>query len=137
MRLILDSHILLAISLERLPRISATIAWAIARPETFAFASTASLWEIAIKTRLGKLDPGVPLESLPPFYEALGIEILPITAAHALTAVDPVPPTRDPFDRMLLAQCAVEDCRLATLDHPLAARLDASEATGRNPRNRR
>lgn len=112
MRLILDSHILLAISLDRLPRISATIARAIERPETFVFASTASLWEIAIKTRLGKLDPGVPLESLPPFYEALGIEILPITAAHALTAVDPVPPTRDPFDRLLLAQCAVEGCRL-------------------------
>lgn len=142
MRLILDSHILLAISLGRLPRISATIARAIERPGTFAFASAASLWEIAIKTRLGKLDPGVPLESLPPFYEALGIEILPITAAHALTAVDPVPPTRDPFDRMLLAQCAVEGCRLATLDqalrdHPLAARLDAPTATGRNPRTRR
>lgn len=128
MRLILDSHILLALSLGRLHQVSSSIVDCLKRPETFAFASVASFWEIAIKTRLGKLDPGLPLESLPLFYEALGIAVLPISAAHALACIDPVPPTRYPFDRMLLAQCHVEACRLATLDHalrdhPLAARF--------------
>ena len=128
MRLILDSHILLALSLGRLHQVSSPIEECLKRPETSAFASVASLWEIAIKTRLGKLDPGLPLESLPLFYEAIGIAILPIKAAHALACIEPVPPTRDPFDRMLLAQCLVEACRLATLDHalrdhPLAARF--------------
>ncbi|MDO9426004.1 MAG: type II toxin-antitoxin system VapC family toxin [Methylobacterium sp.] len=128
MRLILDSHILVAISLGRLHQVSFPIAECLKRPEIFAFASVASLWEIAIKTRLGKLDPGLPLASLPLFYEALGMTLLPISSAHALACVEPVPPTRDPFDRMLLAQCQVEACRLATLDHalrdhPLAARF--------------
>ncbi|MDP4006098.1 hypothetical protein Q8W67_21930 [Methylobacterium sp. NEAU K] len=50
----------------------------------------------------------------------------PITASHA---VDPMPPTRDPFDRMLLVQCLVEDRRLVTVDralhtHPLAPRFE-------------
>ncbi|KQT86476.1 hypothetical protein ASG60_15395 [Methylobacterium sp. Leaf469] len=128
MRLILDSHILLALSLGRLHQVSYPFAECLRQPESFAFASVASLWGIAIKTGLGKLDPGIPFESLPLFYEALGIARLPVSAAHALACIDPVPPTRDPFDRMLLAQCHVESCRLATVyhalrDHPLAARF--------------
>lgn len=142
MRLILDTHVLIALIRKQLPGLSLTIAQALEKPHVHACVSVASLWEIAIKTRLGELDPGMALDLLPSTLEALGIEILPITAAHALASPDPVPPTRDPFDRMLLAQCAVEDCRLATLDqalrdHPLAARFDASAAIGRNPRTRR
>lgn len=87
MRFLLDSHVPLAISLDRLPSVSAVIARTVVRPEILAFASVASFWEIAIKTRLGKLDPDVPLENLPAFYEASGIVIMPITAAHALAAL--------------------------------------------------
>jgi PIN domain nuclease of toxin-antitoxin system len=46
---------------------------------------------------------------------------------HAVEALEELPPTRDPFDRLLLAQCQVEGMRLVTLDralarHPLAWR---------------
>lgn len=124
MKILLDSHILLALALERLPDVSAVIV----QPDVEASASVASLWEIAIKTRLGKLDPGMALEDLPRFFEAIRIAVLPITTAHALALVDPLPPTRDPFDRLLLAQCKVEGFLLVTLDaalrgHPLAARF--------------
>jgi len=91
----------------------------IRRDDADLWASVASLWEIAIKTRLGKLDPGLPLGSLPQFYEAMGITFLPVTTSHALASVDPLPPTRDPFDRMLLAQCRVEGFSLVTLDRAL------------------
>ena len=89
--------------------------------------SAASLWEIAIKTRIGKLDPLHPLEAIPVFCETSAIALLPIDHRHALAAVDPEPGTRDPFDRLLLGQCAVEGMRLVTLDraladHPLAWR---------------
>lgn len=128
MKLLLDSHILLALALDRLPEVSAVIAHRIEQPDVEPFASVASLWEIAIKTRLRKLDPGMALEDLPRFFEAIRVTVLPITAAHALALVDPLPPTRDPFDRLLLAQCKVEGSRLVTLDaalrdHPLAARF--------------
>jgi PIN domain nuclease of toxin-antitoxin system len=125
MRLLLDSHILLAISLRRLPEVFPAFAHLLERRHTELWASAASLWEIAIKSRLGKLDPGLPLDALADFYLSAGIRILDVTARHAVAAVDPLPVTRDPFDRMLLAQCEVEGLRLVTLDgllvdHPLA-----------------
>jgi PIN domain nuclease of toxin-antitoxin system len=47
--------------------------------------------------------------------------------SHALASVEPEPATRDPFDRMLVAQCQIEGLRLLTIDralvsHPLAAK---------------
>ncbi|MGE6741667.1 type II toxin-antitoxin system VapC family toxin [Allorhizobium pseudoryzae] len=92
------------------------------------YVSVASLWEIAIKHRLGKLDIDVPLERIPDSLTASGLTILPIEIAHVLTAADPEPPTRDPFDRLLLAQCQVEGLQLVTIDralveHPLAFRF--------------
>ena len=60
----------------------------------------------------------------PQLLDSLGVRIVPIDERHALAAE---PTTCDPFDRMLLAQCQIEDLRLVTLDralvsHPLAAR---------------
>jgi PIN domain nuclease of toxin-antitoxin system len=95
---------------------------------TKGFVSVASLWEIAIKTRLGKLQPGLTLDVIPAYLQGTGLTILPIDIAHVITAADPEPETRDPFDRLLLAQCKVEGLQLATVDrllvdHPLALRL--------------
>jgi PIN domain nuclease of toxin-antitoxin system len=83
--------------------------------------SAASLWEIAIKSRLGNLG------DLPELLDGLGVKIIAIDRRHALASVNPEPKTRDPFDRMLLAQCQVEGLRLLTIDralasHPLAVR---------------
>lgn len=91
------------------------------------FVSAATLWEIAIKTRLGKLDIGMPLSDLPEAIASVGLQILGIEVSHVLHTVDPEPPTRDPFDRLLLAQCHVEGLKLITVDralvdHPLAFR---------------
>ena len=54
--------------------------------------------------------------------------LLIIDANHVLTSVEPQPLTRDPFDRLLLAQCKVESMQLLTIDrallaHPLAMKL--------------
>ena len=89
--------------------------------------SAASLWEIAIKCRLGKLRLTHDLGALPELLDGLGVKIVAIDERHALASVEPEPMTRDPFDRMLLAQCQVEGLRLLTIDralvaHPLAAR---------------
>lgn len=119
MRLILDTHILLALVGRTLRQRSPVIDQALSEPDVDAAASVASLWEIAIKTRLGKLDPGIAIHHLPAFFETIGLTLVPITAAHALAWVEP-PSTRDPFDRMLLAQCKVEGRFLATLDRALA-----------------
>ncbi len=91
------------------------------------FVSVASLWEIAIKYRLGKLALDMQLEDLPLYCESLLYGILPVVTAHAIEDLRDQPSTRDPFDRLLLAQCQVEGLRLVTTDralvvHPLAWR---------------
>jgi len=119
MKVLIDTHIVLGLLrrdvLERYPKISATLA----DPSTIGFVSVASLWEIAIKTRIGKLNPGMPLADIAGYLDALGLSILPIETAHVMTAADPLPETRDPFDRLLLAQCQVESLTLATVDQAL------------------
>lgn len=126
MRLILDTRIVLGLSTVMLAERHRRIAEAVANDGHDLCVSVASLWEIAIKARLGKLDPGMPLAGLPSFLEAGGISILTVSTDHVLAEVDPVPPTRDPFDRLLLAQCKIKDRRLLTVDralvrHPLSA----------------
>jgi PIN domain nuclease of toxin-antitoxin system len=125
MRLLLDTHVALAVLQDALEAEHPEIARIVNAPSTASFFSVASLWEIAIKSRLGKLHPGMELEDIPEYLEAVGIVILPIHVAHVTAAVEPQPRTRDPFDRLLLAQCKAEDLKLVTVDgamakHPLA-----------------
>jgi PIN domain nuclease of toxin-antitoxin system len=70
---------------------------------------------------LGKLQLTPSLETLPELLSRMGIELVPINARHVLAAVDPEPLTRDPFDRLLLAQCQIEDFRLITIDRALVS----------------
>lgn len=127
-RCLLDTHIILAILradvYERFP----WLARLVSAPDFVGVVSVASLWEIAIKTRLGKLDPGVALERMRSSLQDAGLTILRIEVEHVLTAAEPEPPTRDPFDRLLLSQCQVEGLHLVTIDralanHPLAFRF--------------
>ncbi len=126
MPFLLDTNILVALLREEPARLGPAIGALLQGPET-KVVSAASLWEIAIKTRIGKLETPYALEAIPPYCAESSLELLPIDHRHALAAVDPEPATRDPFDRLLLGQCAVEGMRLVTLDralaeHPLAWR---------------
>lgn len=75
--------------------------------------SAVTVWEVAIKRRLGKLDaPGDLLQRL----ERADVELLPINARHA-DRVGVLPMHhRDPFDRLLIAQAEVENFTLVTAD---------------------
>jgi PIN domain nuclease of toxin-antitoxin system len=79
---------------------------------------------------LGKLKLSSSLDLLPEIVTSGGLELIPINERHVLATVQPEPVTRDPFDRLLLAQCDVEDLRLLTVDralisHRLAVRTDS------------
>jgi PIN domain nuclease of toxin-antitoxin system len=81
-------------------------------PSHTKFLSIASLWEIAIKTSLGKLTVTQPLDSIVPQE----IVVLDITIAH-LMYVQTLPfHHRDPFDRLIIAQASVEKMRLMSRD---------------------
>jgi PIN domain nuclease of toxin-antitoxin system len=125
MRLLVDTHILIALT-EQAP-IPQRLMAVMMDFDSDLYASVASLWEIAIKVRLGKLPLKMPLDTFPAFLSKSRFALVGIRASHALAMADPEPPTRDPFDRMLLTQCQVEGFRLITLDralvdHPLAWR---------------
>jgi PIN domain nuclease of toxin-antitoxin system len=75
--------------------------------------SAVSVWEVAIKRRLGKLDaPPDLLQKL----ERAAVEMLPITPRHADRAGTLPMHHRDPFDRLLIAQAEVERFALVTAD---------------------
>jgi PIN domain nuclease of toxin-antitoxin system len=91
------------------------------------YISVVSIWEVAIKYRIGKLKISVPLSLLPVVIKDQNITILPITTDHALSSIQPEIITKDPFDRLLLGVCAVERMKFITIDralvdHPLAWR---------------
>jgi len=125
MSILLDTHVFLALIEDRFSALPERVKHAIQRHDTH-FISVASLWEIAIKQRIGKLHISVPLETLPKLVDLLGLSLVLINERHVLHGLEPLPPTRDPFDRILLAQCAIEGHLLATIDralidHPLSA----------------
>lgn len=131
MLLLLDTHILLSLAddgLEQLPRF---IGDAVRDRRNALFASAASLWEMAIKHRLGKLPLPCPLEEWPDLLSAMAVSVMDIHVSHVLAEADPLPATRDPFDRLLLAICQRENMRFLTLDklllgHPVALRLGSA-----------
>ncbi len=85
---------------------------------TAVFASTASLWELAIKGSLGKLR--LDLERFGELLDAAGIQELQITRQHVMAVAHLPHLHRDPFDRLLVAQAMTEPMRLLTADVRLA-----------------
>ena len=120
MRLLLDTHIVLAELGQGSVSTPASIKRRLDDPGNQLRVSVATLWEIAIKFRLGKLKLSIKLQEFPDLLRLSRLYLVPIDERHALAEIFPDPPTRDPFDRLLLAQCEVEGFRLVTLDRALA-----------------
>lgn len=68
------------------------------------FISIASLWEIAIKISLGRLELKIPFEQLADEIAASGFQILPVTFSDIATLSALPFHHSDPFDRLLIAQ---------------------------------
>ena len=127
MKILIDTHYVVAHAADDIEQRYPDFAGVLRRPEVEAYVSVASLWEIAIKSRLGKLEIRRPLDVLEAYLLASGVLVLPVATKHVVASIDPPPATKDPFDRLLLGVCATEGMRLATIDrsladHPLALR---------------
>lgn len=116
MRLLLDTHVLVW-ALADPGRLTDGTREALADGRNAVFVSAASVWEVAIKRMTGKLRaPDDLLTTL----VATGFSTLPISAEHAMAAGELPLHHRDPFDRMLVAQAAIEGLQLVTDDERMA-----------------
>ncbi len=80
------------------------------------FLSIASLWEIAIKITLDKLNIKEGFDKISEFLINNEIDILPITFEHLQILLKLKYYHRDPFDRIIITQGISEDIQIATND---------------------
>jgi PIN domain nuclease of toxin-antitoxin system len=113
-RVLLDTHLLLW-TLSQPSKLSPATRKKIVAAEVYV--SAASIWEISIKSAVGKLaaDPHEILAGIEP----AGFSLLSITGEHAAKVVELPSLHKDPFDRMLVAQASVEPMLLLTNDETL------------------
>jgi PIN domain nuclease of toxin-antitoxin system len=118
-KLLLDTHLLLWAAGEP-ARLSVAARELIDDVDNQLMFSVASLWEVAIKSGLGRDDFRVDARLLRRGLLDNGYDELAITGEHAV-AVAALPPIhKDPFDRLLVAQSAVEGILLLTTDTVVA-----------------
>ncbi len=118
MTLLLDTHFVLAV-IDRKVGVSYPAYAKVVNDSQCRF-SVVSLWEIAIKVRLGKLATRVAVADMAQTLEEQGVACIALTIQHVVAEAMPVPATRDPFDRLLIAIAQTEGMRLITVDRALA-----------------
>jgi PIN domain nuclease of toxin-antitoxin system len=114
-RLLLDAHTLLWWFGDD-PALSASARRAIAKTSNDVFVSAASAWELAIKSKAGKLEATDLLDRLAAELDDEGFQVLPVLLDHALRAGLLVEHHKDPFDRMLVAQAQAENLQVISND---------------------
>ena len=119
MRLLLDTHLLIWLA-EDDRRLSLRARELVSDPLAEVFFSVASLWELTIKAGLKKPGFQVDVTLLRTSLLQNGFVEVPILSTHAV-AVAVLPGIhRDPFDRLLIAQAAIEGFTLLTVDGNVA-----------------
>jgi len=123
MRLLLDTHIVI---------------WALSEPEKLSdkakaiiqnadqlFVSSASIWEMAIKSSIGRLD--INLDVTTEELARLGVIELPISWQHSKYVKSLAHHHRDPFDRLIISQAICEPLILLTHDKMFAKYTDLAK----------
>ena len=116
MRYLLDTHTFLWFLTDD-KRLSSRAKGIIEDINNVIFLSSASVWELSIKSSIGKIKFFVSLEEI--INTAMNVydfKHLPITIQHSLEVGKLPLYHRDPFDRVLIAQARVENMILITCD---------------------
>ncbi len=116
MRLLLDTHAVIWWTGDP-DELTPAARQAIAEADVAAVSAT-SIWEVATKAAIGKLQ--VPVDDLVDEIREWGLDLLPVTAEHAWHGRLLPLHHRDPFDRMLVAQAQVEGLTIVSRDPDIA-----------------
>ena len=121
MKLLLDTHIFLWAD-SAPAKLSASIEALLVGTEHERLLSSVSLWEMQLKSQLGKLTLRLPLQEMVEDQVARnGFRVLPITPQHIFELASLPALHTDPFDRLLVAVARVENAILLTADSALQA----------------
>lgn len=116
MRFLLDTQAFLWFILDN-PKLSNAAKMLIENPDNSRLLSMASIWEMAIKSSLGKLIFKQPFAIfIPHQLQINGIELLDIKLAHTMAILNLPLHHRDPFDRLIIGQSIVENLPVVTVD---------------------
>lgn len=121
MKLLLDTHIFIW-WVDEPEKLSAAAISAMEDEANELLLSVASVWEMQIKIQLGKLKLSLPLKELVKNQQDTNdLRVSPVALTHVLT-LDLLPfHHKDPFDRLLIAQCIAEGFTMVTADSQFSA----------------
>jgi len=122
MNILLDTHTLLW-SIGKSDELSGKVVRDIENINNNIFVSAVSLWEIALKTSIGKLDISFPVADIPNYCNIMKFSLLPLDPLDALDSKD-LPfkgDSKDPFDRLLIHQCIKHNYALVSRDRKIKA----------------
>jgi len=114
MRYLLDTHAILWSVDKTVNKLSSRAREIISDPRNGVYISVASLWEIAIKVSLGKLDAS--LADILDELDKVGFTILQIENVYLRRLLDLPMIHKDPFDRLIIATTQAEGMTLLTAD---------------------
>ena len=101
----IDNEAALSVAAEELLRSDAT-----------KYLSYAAVWEMSIKLGLGKLTLSISLPELVDLARRAGLRLLPIELEHVYFVQGLASHHRDPFDRMMVAQCHLRSIPIVSRD---------------------
>lgn len=115
MKLLLDTHTLIWF-LDGNEKMTQVARSHIEDADNKNFISIASIWEMAIKISLNKLQMKTPFKKLYDYISENGFEILPLEFEHALQVSILEFHHRDPFDRIIISQAIAENISIVSGD---------------------
>jgi PIN domain nuclease of toxin-antitoxin system len=116
MNLLSDTHAFIW-TFSNTKKLSATAAKEFKNPANQIFLSVASVWEMQIKIKLGKMVFNDTLENIINEQQTINnIQTLPVKLSHALYLENLPLHHKDPFDRLLISQAFVENMTLVSAD---------------------
>ena len=120
MDLLIDTNVFLWAISGQQAKLSPAALQAVRDEDNRLLLSAASLWEIALRVRTGKLRLPETREFFKEHLRRLGIDrVLAVEAVHVFRVFELPDHHRDPFDRLLVAQCQVENVPIVTSDSAL------------------
>lgn len=115
MKYLLDTHVFIWF-IEGSEQLPPNIRTKILDINNDCYISIASLWEMAIKSSMGKLILNIPFTQIADFILQTEIKVLPVEMNHLLVLTGLELIHRDPFDRIIISQSISEKLPLLSID---------------------